>query len=580
MANLQISHSDWSFITYVNLSFFTTETDHLEQTVKNIEQFCETIKMDFTLPVPSSYCDHAIPQLQHLLEQTKEFSTKWFLSQDTESSPNAAFMHSHRRKRGFFGTVSKRLFFSLSEEEAEFYRNQINLLKDENLEHLMFAKNQTTLLQETLKVLNNSMQFQLIQHSALQKQFDNLELLLNNATVSSTLTSTLTELMQYTMFGMSGLREKQQHFFEAITKKSGSFELIPPKMFFNELERVNKMIKSRGLQLPLPLLRENLAKFYQMITTEGRLIDNSLVLRFSIPLVEPRKFILYKVISAPHRNDSNESFSFIVPRNEYIGYDGLSEKFVTLTLDELRNCHRIDAKEMVCKQTFPVISVANNSGCEINLLQNTNQTTSCDFRQSNLTEELWIKLQSPNTYLFTLPMSQVAAIVCPNSRTKLYLQDTGIISLAQRCRIKSERVEIVAFQTIETKTFKNFTSPRFNVSIAAEIDKAKHIKSLQNPKLPSHISNDDIDKIKQIHDDIYSLQAHNIISKASVLNSLYSNGESEINPILLVILAAIALVLVIIIIFVCVKYCAIPGCNIILFLVLIAFIAPAVLYLL
>lgn len=578
MGHLQLYHSEWAFVTYINLSYFTSEAEHLERTVNSIQNLCDTIKTEVDLKIPSSYCENTMPQLHVLLEDVKEYSTKWFLNHETEAKQEQAFRGTRRKKRGFFATVTKRLFFSMSEEEAEFYKSQINELKRGNIEHFLLTQNQTTLFQESLKVLNSSIQSQIIQKTALQKQLGEIEDLLNNATASDILSNKLIELMQYTSFVITSFWEKQRYFFEAVTTKSSSFQLIPPRTFMNELARVNQLVARQELQLPLPLTGENLSKFYQMTTTEGRIIDNNLVIRMSIPLVEAKKFVLYRAISVPHRNDSSETFTYITPRNEYIAFDSLNDKSVTLTYEELKACHRLDRKNLVCKQTFPVMSAANNLGCEINMLRNTNETSNCDMRTGSLTEELWAKLQRPNTYLYTLPKPQLVAIICPNTRTKVYLERTGIISMTQRCRVKTERVEIVAFQTIESKVSRKLAeSAKFNVSVASEIDNAKNVKSLSNPTLPD-ISGDGTKQIKRIHDGLDEMHLQDRIDRASVLNILSTDGEDNINPIWLIIIAIVVILLAIFIAIICFKYCAIQGCNIIIFLIVVAIATPLILF--
>lgn len=590
ISNLQVYHSEWAFVTYINLSYFATESEHLEQTVNTLQTLCDGIKAEFLLPTAAAYCDHTMPQLFNLLDESKAFDIKWLINHETETKHHQNLFYStrsRRKRRGLLGSISKYLFSSLSEEDAAYYRTQINALKTGNVEQISFTKNQTTLFQETLTVLNNTMQSQLVQHTALQKQFDDIERILSNATISSTLTDKLTELMQYTTFVISSFWKKQQYFFDTITTKSRNFQLIPPKMFMNELERVEKAVKSQGLHLPLALTTENLPKFYQMASTEGRIVDNHLVLRISVPLVEMRNFVLYKVISVPRRNENNatdgndETFSYVMPRNEYIALDAANEQFVTLNLEDVRNCHRIDEKNLICKQTFPIMAIQNNLACEINLLRNTNNTNTCDFRaMPKLTDEIWVKLQRPNTYLYSLPMEQTVSIVCPNSRTKLQLKDTGIIQLASKCRIKTEHVEIVAFQTIETRKLHRLTpAAKFNTSATDEMAKVKNVKSLSDPQLPTHISNDDVNRLTQIRSSVDVLQLQSVIHKASAisaLNDIVANNQN-INPILLFIIVVAVIIGVIIAIIFCFKYCAVPGCNVFMFLLLFIFVIPIVL---
>lgn len=575
IASVQVYHSEWAFVTYVNLTNLTVEAEQLERTVDKIQTLCNSIKDELNLPIPSAYCEHAMPELHYLLEDIRDYSIKWFTYH--ESEPRHTFQHLKRRKRNILSKISKRLFCSMSDEEAALYSGQINELKASNDEYFLLAKNQTTLFQETLKVLNNSLQSQGIQHSALQKQFDDIEYLLNNASASDMLTGKLNELMHYTTIIANKLWEKQRHFYEMITTKSKSFQLIPPQIFLNELIRVNRLIQSQGLRLPLPLSVENLSKFYQITTADGRIVDNNLVVRFSIPLVQTKQFTLFKAISAPHRNDTETAFEFVVPRNAYVAIDKTNDTFITLTQDELKSCHQIERNSLVCKQTFPILNANNSMGCEINLLRNMDRTSNCDVRLVNLTEEIWVTLHSPNTYLYTLPTAELVAIDCPHSQTKLLLEGTGVISLTPKCRIKTDRVEFVAYQTIKSEfTRKHSSQPKYNVSVAGEIDKAKHVKSLANPQLPNQLDENDPKRITNIHDILGGLQPQIRIITASAMDPM--NGGS-INSVVLIIIAIAVIVVTILIAIICFKYCAISGCSLIVFLGLITFVSVGVIFL-
>lgn len=611
IGNVQVYYSDWTFVTYVNLSYFVAENEHMEKTIETLQTLCDSIKTEFSnLEIPNSYCDNTMPQLYVLLDEVKEYSIKWFLNHESGVRQHENMFNGERyevmeqpqqqqrrqqperrhrrRRRGFFGSLSKRLFFSMSEEEAEFYKSQINLLKKENVDHFLLMENQTTLFKESLKVLNSTVQSQTVQRAALQRQLVEIENLLNNATASDRLSNKLVELMQHASLVMTTFWQRQQYFYNAITSKSSNFQLIPPKMFMNELERVKTLIRRQDLELPLPLTNQNLAQFYQMATTEGRIIDNNLVIRISIPLVDAKKFMLYRAISVPYRNDgTNDTYHFIKPRHEYIAIDNQNGKFLTLTNDELNACHRLDGKNRICKQTFPIVSIDsnyNNSDCEIDMIRSGEQSANCDTEPVDFTEEIWVKmLQHPNTYLYALPKPQHVVVVCPNTRTKIQLDATGIISLAQRCRIKTERLEIVGYQSIESKIMRTFTQlPASNVIVSVEIDRAKNVKSLTDPNLPT-LNADGTKRISTIHNDLNELNIKDRVVKANVLNSIgggaAADGEPAISPVLLIIICIVVIVVIVLIAAVCFKYCAIQGCNFLVLMLICALIIPGIFYL-
>lgn len=209
-----------------------------------------------------------------------------------------------------------------------------------------------------------------------------------------------------------------------------------------------------------------------------------------------------------------------------------------------------------------------------------NATSNCDFRTTNLTEEHWVQLNQPNTYLYTLPSAQSVIILCSHSRTSIVLEGTGVLSVSHKCRIKTERVEIVAFQTIESKIFRNVEpSDKFNVNVTAEINRAKQMKSIRVPSMEfPNLSNEaDPKKVSQINDDLDSLQIQNAIDKASamnVLNTVMNNSESIGQALLALAVIAISIAVV----YTCIKYSLVQGGNIIVFIVLVVLAAAGVIY--
>lgn len=121
----------------------------------------------------------------------------------------------------------------------------------------------------------------------------------------------------------------------------------------------------------------------------------------------------------------------------------------------------------------------------------TNITNECNIQISNLTSELWIKLQQPNSYIYTFPNKQYVYFNCPNSKNNLFLQKSGILTIDPGCQVKSENMEIMGFKTIETVTIKRLLpSAKFNINITEHIQLASQIKgfNIPNIEIPNIIS--------------------------------------------------------------------------------------------
>jgi hypothetical protein len=75
--------------------------------------------------------------------------------------------------------------------------------------------------------------------------------------------------------------------------------LLPPEIFFNELSKIRSRITARDLDLPLPLDTNTLSMFYHISTAEARIVENQLIVSFTLPLVNTQNFFLYKATSLP-----------------------------------------------------------------------------------------------------------------------------------------------------------------------------------------------------------------------------------------------------------------------------------------
>lgn len=517
--------------------------------------------------------------LNSSLQDIKEYSfdSVWFHTKSTYSTKKRT--QSRRKKRELSSTFAKILFGTSSNEKSA---EQVNVLKLKTVENLLLIEKHTTLFEDLLDIVNNSMQFQSGLHSTLQHNFRNLTVWLDGATnrTISTLEShelytKFIELSFILMFSILEFRENQRKLFEAITNKSGIIHLIPPKIFQIKLSEISASHDANGFQLPLPLNGNNLPTFYEITTTESQIINNTFVVRFSVPLVENRQYILYKVMSIPYRNTTNDLYNFVVTRHEFIGIDTLNTTFVTLMTDDVKKCHQINDTNLLCYLSSPIHLINNNLNCEINLLLKSNLTSNCEFRTDELAEELWLKLEQPNTYLYTLPKIVPIDIQCIQSNDTLFLQDSGVISLKSGCKMKTNLIELITFHSIEACNNFNFTIiPKVNIS--SHIAAIRHTEHMQIPSLtlPNYTINNDWIKIQEIKHNLQSDIGVAIDAAEKVLGSVVSSDKS-VNEI---ILTLAVIVITIAIIYTCIKYSVSTGISILVFIVLVGVTTTIVLY--
>lgn len=164
--------------------------------------------------------------------------------------------------------------------------------------------------------------------------------------------------------------------------------------------------------MPIPLTTDNLAIFYQISKAESRIIDNKLIVCFTLPLISTQTYTLFKSSSLPYKI-TGYIYSYIIPHYEYVALDSVKDKYIPITNSELENCFQISNTYLVCKETFPIMFAIGTKICEINLLRLEKVVDECNIRVSNLTSELWIKLSEPNSFVFTFPKKQFVYIRFP-----------------------------------------------------------------------------------------------------------------------------------------------------------------------
>lgn len=528
------------------------------------------------------------------LDEIKEFSIQnhmsWFhmkspSTKNVVENDNLKVLHQRRRKKRDLSSAFGKLLFGASSSNDESSAIQMNMLKLQTVENLILIDKHKTVIDALLNVVNNSRQFQSDLHTKLQMSFDNLTEWLNHTANKTTVAirsqemyAKFIELSFVVMFSILEFRANQRKLTDAMAMKSTVFQLISPKVFEAKLREVSESECTDELgcvQLPMPLTMNNLPKFYEITTVEREIINDTFVCRFSVPLVDTTTFDLYKAISVPYRNassDTDTKYSFVVPRYEYIALDASNATYLAWTASDLKRCHRLNGTNLMCYLNSPINVAPNSMGCEINLLLRRNFTKNCEIQRKNSIDEFWVKLEQPNTYLYALPNVVPVVIQCPQSNTSLLMQNTGIITLKSGCRIKTSRIELITFHSIEanisTHNLMPVASPKIDVPAQVANVAQINLTTVPTVALPNNSNSDDWIKVEEIKHNLQMEIGIAIEAAEKVLNTVVTKSQS--NEILL---SLAAIVVAIAVIYTCIKYSLTTGLCILLFVILVCLAA-------
>lgn len=476
----------------VDLNFYQNEFNKIVDLYQQLKTKCKHIKdLHSSHETKASYCEASINQISNMLDETSASDINWFVPK--------------RNKRALPLVLGGALLGGLvmgilPKFQADEYYEEFSKLHAKQQTYEIMLNKHTTLLQYAFEDINNL-------NKSFTSQIDQIKSEIND------LAAQIYELWNYSLWQekmnyMLGIqidfnlalnhltilienyRIAQRQFLNTIAtthRNPSNPNVIPPKILIEELLKIKTRISSLELDLPFPIVQENLPLFYQIASSSTNIVNRTLLIAFSIPLISTKQYALYKSTSMPYRLKEN-LFAYIVPHYEYIALDKFDEKFVAITNDEISNCFSVDSSNIICKQTFPILSAIHTQTCEINLLRSLNVSSECNIRIANLTSELWIKLRKTNSYIYVFPYEQRMQIDCPNEKEKQFYNNSGIITFSPACTIKTDNIEIQAYSVIQTEIINEFIpSVRLNFNLTTEI--SRMIK-FPEPRIPEiNISN-------------------------------------------------------------------------------------------
>lgn len=77
--------------------------------------------------------------------------------------------------------------------------------------------------------------------------------------------------------------------------------------------------------------------------------------------------------------------------------------------------------------------------------------------------QVWIQLQNPNQWIFSMIEDLTIDLICKNVITNYVLKNTGTITLKPGCKLRSKELIIDAHST-QTSSFSNSFTPALNLT--------------------------------------------------------------------------------------------------------------------
>jgi hypothetical protein len=153
LGEAQLYNTEWKIVTYINLhdaeENFRVVKDYAQMSINFCKKYINTFWINYT---------DCIKNIPHTNRQIQEVDNLILLVR--QLIKNEDDQTQSRYKRGvfnFIGGISKILFGTLDNEDANHYSDKINSLENEQMDFLKLSKEQITVVKSTLRSLNSTL---------------------------------------------------------------------------------------------------------------------------------------------------------------------------------------------------------------------------------------------------------------------------------------------------------------------------------------------------------------------------------------------------------------------------------------
>lgn len=359
-------------------------------------------------------------------------------------------------------------------DTMQFYMKEFENMQSNNVTRKSFSLQQTTLVQSYWRHFGDL--------------FDAINMFKDE--MARTISQSVAKLRSCIINFSSVLRQYksvQNQLVSAIIGAPSSLlvNLVSPIELMEYLTIISNLTLPLGLELPTSIHMDNIPQFYRLIKCNSAIVNNSLLITFTIPLVHSELYTLYKTTSLPHRVGLG-MFSYIVPSQEYLAIDQSRSEFLPLTGPDIEaTCVAVnyDNSNLVCRKTLSKVWSTSARSCEMDILRGAKELPNCNVQIRNFTTEIWIKLGQPNKHIFVFPNRRQLFVKCHTVDEIIDHDGTAVITYSKDCQLRTNHINIYATNPL---LFAYASSPLNNANL--NIDDQKTIARADNSNMSSALN--------------------------------------------------------------------------------------------
>lgn len=440
-----IAYNDWKMYYYIDLGEFYNNIELLGECVNSMTSFCANSTSYKGCNILTDRYENHLGNLKFELEFLEENHKVNFRTRR------------NRRTRGLFDGAPfgfmntylyKPLFGFLDERDGRIISEKINEIRNRTEEHIMYEKEELSLIQQSVRVNNMSisnMKESLIEFSEeIRKVFtihnDNYQQLLQ----INYITNLATNIIQ----GQENMLERLKNILQN-TINGNLRDLITVDQIRKNILEISMTLDEHNM-----LLTQNNLDFQTILSIKAGLVDKKLMVEVVVPVVNRDTYKLTKVTTLPVTINNQTIFVDTENRN-YLINDEIYE-YIPISDSELQKCKKLAGDKLICSpQTEAYIRDENI--CESKILfggEINNILRKCNYK--HVKNANYIKHLDENTYyIFTTGVLNIIE-KCPHEEPSAsVISKIGILKMSPNCEIRLDGIKI---SSRNTKTYENITT--------------------------------------------------------------------------------------------------------------------------
>lgn len=355
------------------------------------------------------------------------------ISNDLENVLHLAGLRTTKKtKRGLFdfiGEVSKTLFGTLSDSDANYYNSELDKLYDDQKNVIQYVKNQTSII---LKTLSSNEKIIDVTSNAIKRvndQFNRLKNLSQTNEANIWIDESLFDLDDELRKLIDEIRKAEELIVDGRRGTIKPYILSPKDLF--KILRQHKHIDN----FPVPLEEIYYTTLLDISEISIALTDKRLLIQLTIPLIEDKILELTKVISLPRHGWLRQSI--IDTTQRLILLDPFRTTFMPISELELSSAKKL-GKYQLLKRTHPDYKIGMKDNCLAEIITK-RDSEKCTTKYMQIQNTLWIQLHTNQDWIGIAPKEETLHILCSDKVPRnIRVYQNFVIHLEPDCTAISE----------------------------------------------------------------------------------------------------------------------------------------------